>query len=95
MAKQTNMDTHRNPNATTPVMEFMVPISEIDMELSAGERGKLLIPVEVVAVSDGMVTFRKMDSMTAQGTFRQETANEMRDRLLKDEPIEEDDDSED
>lgn len=89
MAKQTNMDTKANPTATTPIMEFMVPISELDMELSEGERGKLLIPVEVVAVNDGMVTFRKMKSITAEGTFRRETTNEMRERLLN-EPIKED-----
>jgi hypothetical protein len=85
------MDIRKNPTATVPVMEFMVPVSELDMELKEGERGKLLIPVEIVAVSDGMVTFRKMDSITAQGTFRRETSNEMRQRLLKDEPIKEDD----
>lgn len=82
MAKQTNMDTKANPTATTPIMEFMVPVSELDMELKTGERGKLLIPVEVVALSDGMVTFRKMNSITAEGTFRKETTNEMRTRLL-------------
>lgn len=81
MAKQTNMDTKANPTATTPIMEFMVPVSELDMELKEGERGKLLVPVEVVAVSDGMVTFRKMSSITAEGTFRKETLNEMRTRL--------------
>lgn len=90
MPKQTNMDTKKNPTATVPVMEFMVPVSELDMELKAGERGKLLIPVEVVAVNDGMVTFRKMKSITAEGTFRRETTNEMRERLLEAEPIKED-----
>ena len=85
----TNMDTKANPSATTPIMEFMVPKAEIDMELAQGERGKLLIPVEVVAISDGMVTFRKMDNLTAQGTFRRETTNEMRDRLIKDQKIKE------
>jgi hypothetical protein len=85
------MDVKKNPTATVPVMEFMVPISELDMELKAGERGKLLIPVEVVAVNDGMVTFRKMKSITVEGTFRRETTNEMRERLLEAEPIKEDD----
>ena len=91
MPKQTNMDTKNNPTATVPIMEFMVPVSELDMELKEGERGKLLIPVEVVALSDGMVTFRKMKSITAEGTFRRETTNEMRERLLEAEPIKEDD----
>jgi hypothetical protein len=87
---QTNMDIKKNPNATVPVMEFMIPISEFDMEVKAGERGKIILPIEVVAVNDGMITFRKMDSITAHGTFHKETVNEMRERLMKDEPIEED-----
>lgn len=91
MPKQTNMDVRKNPMATVPIMEFMVPVSELDMELKEGERGKLLIPVEVVALGDGMVTFRKMKSITAAGTFRRETTNEMRERLLEAEPIKEDD----
>lgn len=84
---QTNMDIKGNPSATAPVMEFMVPKAEFDMEVSIGDRGKLLVPVEVVAISDGMMTFRKMDNLTAQGTFRKETTSEMRDRLLKDQKI--------
>lgn len=87
MPKQTNMDVRKNPTATVPVMEFMVPISELDMELKEGERGKLLVPVEVVAISDGMVTFRKMNSITAEGTFRRETTNEMRTRLMDQDKI--------
>lgn len=86
---QTNMDVKGNPNATVPIMEFMVPMSEMAMSLKEGERGKLLVPVEVVAINDGMVTFRKMNSITAEGTFRRETANEMRTRLLQDEKIKE------
>jgi hypothetical protein len=83
------MDVKGNPNATVPIMEFMVPMSEMAMSLKEGERGKLLVPVEVVAINDGMVTFRKMNSITAEGTFRRETANEMRTRLLQDEKIKE------
>ena len=90
MPKQTNMDIRKNPTATVPIMEFMVPISEMDMELKEGERGQLNVPVEVVSISDGMVTFRKMDSITAEGTFHRETTNEMRDRLLRDQKITED-----
>lgn len=87
MAKQTNMDIKRNPNATAPVFEFMIPSSEFDVDAKVGERGNLTIPVEIVAQSDGMVTFRKVDSISSVGTFRSETSNEMRERLLKSEPI--------
>lgn len=86
---QTNMDIKKNPTATVPVMEFMVPVSEIDMSLKEGQRGTLSIPVEIIAVGDGMVTFRKTDSITASGTFHDETVNEMRGRLLQDEKIKE------
>ena len=86
---QTNMDIKKNPTATVPVMEFSVPISEIDMSLKVGQRGKLDIPVEIIAVNDGMVTFRKTDSVTASGTFHDETVNELRTRLLADEKIKE------
>ena len=84
---QTNMDIKKNPTATVPVMEFSVPVSEIDMSLKVGQRGRLDIPVEIIAVNDGMVTFRKTDAVNAQGTFHDETVNEMRSRLLKDEKI--------
>lgn len=91
MAKQTNMDIRKNPTATVPIMEFMIPVSEIDMSLKEGQRGTLRIPVEIVAVSDGMVTFRKSDSISAEGTFHDETVNEMRDRLVKDQKISDED----
>jgi hypothetical protein len=87
---QTNMNIKKHPNATTPVMEFMIPLSEFGMEVAPGDRGNLNIPVEVMAIADDMITFRKMDSITTQGTFRKETANDMRERLLKDAPITDD-----
>lgn len=91
MAKQTNMDIRNNPSATVPIMEFMVPVSEFDMDIKKGQRGRLDIPVEIVDVSDGMVTFRKTDSISAPGTFHDETVNEMRSRLQKDEKIQDED----
>lgn len=80
---QTNMDTKKNPTATVPVMEFMLPMSEVDASLSTGQLGSILIPVEVVSVSDGMVTFRKNAAVSTEGNFRSETTAEMRERILK------------
>jgi len=78
-----NMDPQNKPDAKVPVFEFKVPKSEIDADLKVGDLGKLLIPVEVVADSDDSYTFRKKKLITVEGTFRPETVNEMRDRLIE------------
>lgn len=65
-----------------PVMEFMLPESEVDREISVGDIGTVAIPVVVVAINDGMVTFRKTDKVNVEGGFRKETLDEMRKRII-------------
>lgn len=81
---QINMDINKNKNATAPVLEFMLPASEVDANLSTGQAGELLIPVVCVSNSDGMLTFRKNGPVKASGDFKEETTKQMRERLLAD-----------
>jgi hypothetical protein len=76
-----NMDIRKNPNATEAVMEFSLPSNELDTDMSVGEFGELIIPVEVIAKGDGKFTFRKVKSARTDTTFRKEGLNDMRDRI--------------
>lgn len=79
----TNMDIKANPNAVNPVFEFRVPMSEVDMNLEVSERGKLIVPVEVISKTDNMYTFRKTDAAVPEGNFRPESLSDERERLIK------------
>ncbi|MGD9724881.1 MAG: hypothetical protein AB7V39_00535 [Nitrospiraceae bacterium] len=79
---QTNMDVKKNPNATAPVLEFILSESEVDDNLKVGQHGSLNIPVEVVSVGDGMYTFRKTEKAVSAG-FKEETLDEERARLIR------------
>ena len=83
MSENTNMDTKESPNATSAVMEFKLPKSEIDMQLKVGELGRMSIPVEVIAESAESYTMRKRGSVKAEGTFHKESLGEMRERMVK------------
>ena len=82
---ETNMDIRKNPDATAPVLEFSLPKHEIDTDLAVGEFGEVILPVEVVAVSGSMVTFRKTKSARADATFHDESLTQMRDRMTANE----------
>jgi len=81
MANDTNMDTNENKEATVPVLEFRLPTNEIDLEAAVGDRGVIMIPVEVIAKNDGSFTFRKSGIASAEGEFRGATLDEMRDKI--------------
>lgn len=79
---QTNMDIKNNKEATAPIMEFMLPKSEVDADLKVGQHGKITIDVEVISIGDGMISFRK-ESNAVAGRFSEETIPEMRGRIIK------------
>lgn len=77
MSKQTKMD-----GSDSPLMEFNIPESEIDAPVEIGDIGTIVVPVVVVASNDGMVTFRKTNTVSIEGGFRKETLDEMRKRII-------------
>lgn len=77
MSKQTQMK-----GKDTPEMEFLLSESEVDAPLKVGDVGSISIPVVIVAINDGMVTFRKTDNISIEGGFRKETLDEMRQRII-------------
>ena len=89
-----NMDPQDRSNSTTVVSEFQLPVSEVDAQLKVGERGKLVLPVEVVAVTDGSITFRKVKSATIEGGFRPETLDDMKMRIKDQQEDDTDEDGE-
>lgn len=62
--------------------EFSVPVSEFDKEVTVGDVGSLMVPVVVVSLTDGVVTLRKANNVKPEGTFRPETMDEMRKRII-------------
>lgn len=84
----TNMDIKKNKTATAPILEFSLPISEVDAILKIEDEGILRIPVEVVDVSNGMITFRKDGKVMAE-EFREEKLESMRERIGEVEDAEE------
>jgi len=77
----TNMDINKNKNATTPVFEFSIPRSEVDVDVAVGEYGEICIPVEVVEVGKEIITFRKRGKAEAEDIFRQEPLEKMKERI--------------
>jgi hypothetical protein len=75
------MDINKNKTATTPVFEFSIPRSEVDVDLAVGEFGEICVPVEVVAVGKDDITFRKRGKAEAEGSFHQEPLEKMRERI--------------
>lgn len=65
------------------IEEFNMSESEVDQELQVGEIGTITIPVVVVAIEKGQVTFRKADKAHIDGGFRKETLDEMRERIIE------------
>jgi hypothetical protein len=86
----TNMNINENKNATTPVMDFSLPKSEVDIDVAVGEFGEVCIPVEVVEVGKDTITFRKRGKAEAEGSFHQEPLEVMKERIGEVEDEEED-----
>lgn len=78
----TNMDNKKNPNATTPILEFTLPKNECDVDAQTGDHGEIRLKVEIIAETPDSFTFRKKDKAVAEGNFRPEGAKEMRERLI-------------
>lgn len=63
--------------------EFSIPDSEINAEMVTGDRGRLILDVEVIGRVDGRTIFRKHNQAKADGNFRPENAKQMRERMMK------------
>jgi hypothetical protein len=79
----TNMDNKANPNATSDVLEFTLPKSEVDQVLDMDSFGDLCIPVQVVGQTLDTYTFRKIKSASVDKAFRAESVEQMRERVIE------------
>ena len=61
--------------------EFDLMLNELLDQFRVGEKGKVIIPVEVIRVGKDRVRFRKSGEAEVQGKFDQLTVAEMRDNL--------------
>lgn len=84
----TNMDPSNKPNATVPVLEFLIPKSEIDGELKKDSYGRLNLYVRVVDDTGDRYMFRKEGDASQESTFHDETVNDLRDRIKREGKIE-------
>lgn len=75
-----NMNSKQFPNATAPILEFVLPKHEIGQDLKVGQLGEVTIPVEVVAISEDTISFRKAKAAKAT-TFKDESLDDMRNRI--------------
>lgn len=71
MAQNTNMDLKKEASNDGPQLEFTLPMNEVKESLSVGDKGKVMIPVEVTQVQDGMISFRKIGMAESQSNFRE------------------------
>jgi hypothetical protein len=65
-----NMDNKENQDAEMPVMEFTLPANELDAMVKVGQKGEVMIPVEVIATGDNSVTLRKIGAASADKHFQ-------------------------
>lgn len=77
----TNMDIKKNNESTSDVFEFELPKNEVEQDLEVGERGNMVIPVEVIAVKSSSYVFRKTKKASTEGIFKPESTSEMRERI--------------
>lgn len=61
--------------------EFYVSKSELEMDLDIGDTGILMIPVEVITIDKETYLVRKAGKITAEGDFKAETTEQMRDKI--------------
>lgn len=77
----TNMDLSKKGSADGPQLEFTLPMSEILEVLQVGDVGKIIIPVEVTQVREGMVSFRKSGKAESPYEFSRASAADIRKTL--------------
>lgn len=76
----TNMDVNKNKETTVPIFEFSLPKSEVDSPVAVNDNGHVIIPVQVLEISDGTITFRKNGPVKTLD-FKEETVESMRERI--------------
>jgi hypothetical protein len=74
----TNMDMSKKGHMDGPQLEFTLPMSEIMEVLQVGDVGKVMIPVEVTQVKEGMISFRKSGKAESPYEFSRASAADIR-----------------
>jgi len=78
MAENTNMDLKKPSNPDGPQLEFALPMEEVAEQVSVGDKGSVIIPVEVTQVRNGMITFIKRGKASSQTNFQPMSLEEER-----------------
>ncbi len=77
----TNMDINKEEPKDGPMLEFTLPLNELLDQFKTGEKGKIVIPVEVTQVSKETASFRKNGEAEVLGNFDTKTISEMREDI--------------
>ena len=82
MADQnTNMDLSKPSNNDGPQLQFTLPIEEVQEKVTVGDKGTIMIPVEVTQVKDGVVSFIKRGKASSQSNFQSMSLEEEREDI--------------
>lgn len=76
----TNMDLKKKASPDGPQLEFTLPLNDLQIDLEVGQKGEVIIPVEVTQLADGMVSFRKTGKAKS-GEFRSASLSDMEDDI--------------
>lgn len=79
--KNTNMDLNKPSNSDGPQLQFTLPIEEVQEKVSVGDKGTIMIPVEVTQVQDGFVSFMKRGKASSQTNFQSLSLDEEREDI--------------
>ena len=75
------MDHDKETNSNIPQLEFTLMIGDFDKILKPGEKGEVIIPVEVTDQSKEGISFRKIGKPRAAGNFLPPSVSDMEKHL--------------
>lgn len=81
MSEVTNMDHDKETNSNVPQLRFSLMIGDFDQILRPGDRGEVIIPVEVLEQSKHSITFMKVGKPRAAGNFLPPSVSDMEESL--------------
>lgn len=73
----TNLDHSKTKNSNIPQLEMTLMIGDFDKILRPGEKGEIIIPVEVVDQTKDAITFRKIGKSRTAGNFLPPSVSDM------------------
>lgn len=73
----TNMDHNKKTQSNIPQLEFTLMIGDFDKLLRPGEKGEIIIPVEVTDQSKEGISFRKIGKARSTGNFLPPSVSDM------------------